>query len=150
MDLIQHPIEYNAPKLEDVESFNSYAAIRNNLSSQAGFSMWDEIDSILVNKNAHFNKEYRNLLKNVFKIFLPNVADLEKQGHNTNYYYLGTPIVNLNVPLELESAEKERILFFNMEEKCEINDWKTLTQEDFDLLREISIVNYSINTLVNY
>lgn len=112
--------------------------------------MWDEIDSILVNKNAHFNKEYRNLLKNVFKIFLPNVADLEKQGHNTNYYYLGTPIVNLNVPLELESAEKERILFFNMEEKCEINDWKTLTQEDFDLLREISIVNYSINTLVNY
>lgn len=137
-------LEYNAPKLEDAEPLGSYAGIRNNLSSQAGFSMWDEMDNILVDSNSHFNNEFRNLLKNVFKIFLPNVADKEKQGHNTNYYYLGTPIVPLNVPLELESAEKERILYFNMVEKCDLKVFKTFTKDDFELLREIARAYYNV------
>lgn len=134
--------KYEAPKLEDVEVFDSFPSIRNKISSQGGFIILDEMDKILM-EGEYFNQSIRNLIKNVIKIYLPNTANNDKQGENTNYYYLGTPIINLNSDVTLESAEKERVLFFNMEEAIELEELKTLTNKDYDLLRELGKAYYN-------
>lgn len=121
--------------------FNTQASIRNALSKNAGIVLFDEMDEDIVNVRGdkHFTQEFKDLLKNTYKMKLKGTANLEIQGENKEYAYLGAPILTLNTDVVIESATKQRVRYFRCTDSCVLSEYKKeyITEDTIDMLREL-------------
>lgn len=141
--LIYYIFNINAP-YDGLETtpfeFNTTASIRNSLSKNATIVPFDEMDEyiIQIRGNKQMKQEFKDLIKNTFKIKLKGTADLNAQGENKEYHFLGAPVITLNSDVIIENATQKRVHYFKCTDPFDLREYAGKIEIDtINTLREL-------------